>query len=190
VSLPTPLTTTQLDALRELANVAAGHTATALSARLKGEAVHFQPPLAGSVTEGQLTEWLGGKQAAKVAAGFEVQGDVHGALWLVVSLADAAELAAPAGAGKGPAEGQVDEALGEGLRAALAAMGRLTGLVFTPAALLVRRCSAPALAKSLAAKAAVLALRAGLQAGAFQAELLFFPEGGTLAALLHSLGVG
>ncbi|MGO8970898.1 MAG: hypothetical protein ACLQDQ_15170 [Myxococcaceae bacterium] len=188
-----PLNEAQRDALRELANVAAGQAAAVLSRRLSGERVQFQPPEARSFSLSQLALRLGGEGAARVAAGLEVGGAVQGAVWLVFALEDAAWLASRLGGDAGSDEEGVDEALGgtarEAAAAALQAMGKLTGLRLQPASPLSRRCSAPALAKSLCRESSPLVLQAHLEARAFAAEFLFLPGSGALAPLLASLRV-
>ncbi|MGO9829926.1 MAG: chemotaxis protein CheC [Myxococcaceae bacterium] len=192
--MSTSLNEVQRDALRELANVAAGRAASVLSRRLAGERVHFQPPEARSLSPAQLTLRLGGEGAARVAAGLEVDGPVQGVLWLVFALEDAAWLAAQLLGDPGRGEPGVDEALGgtarEALAAAVQGMGRLTGLCLQPASALLRRCSAPVLAKSLCREPSPLVLEAHLQGRAFTAEFLFLPLSGTLEPLLLSLRVG
>jgi chemotaxis protein CheC len=104
------LTEVQRDALRELANVGAGHAATALSHLLSGDRIAFQPPEVWAETPLHLAERLGG--AAPWLAGVcRVQGDVRGALWLVFGRTDAETLLARLSPGPLPATPEVEEAL-------------------------------------------------------------------------------
>jgi len=191
VTLHAPLNEAQRDALRELANVAAGHAAAALSRQLSGERLVFQPPQARGVSEAELAGWLGGPSAARVAAGGEVRGDVPFALWFVLTLPDAAWLASRLLGELPPGEAEVDAALGPAAQAAaaaaLSAVANLTGLGFQPSATQVRRCSAASLAKSLCRAPAVLVLEAHLEAPSFAAEFLLLPGAEALPALLQAL---
>jgi len=193
LTLPAPLNEAQRDALRELTNVAAGHAATALSQRLSGERLAFQPPEVRCVSEDEFTTWLGGPGAARVAAGVQVRGQVPGTLVLVLGLADADVLAVRLLAEAQPAEPAVDEALGalahEAGTAALAAVARLTGLKLQGAPAPVRRSSAAMLARRFVRDSDGLVLQARLQARAFAADFLLLPEAGALPTLLQALRV-
>ncbi len=180
----------QQDALRELTNVGAGHAAAALSQRLFGERLDFQPPEARCLSEAGLAAWLGGEGAARVAAGHPVWGGAQGQLWLVFFPADAASLVDRLERGAPRRDKALAEATREALASALGAMRKLTGLHLQPAALRVWRCSAAELAQTLAHGAEVWVLAARLKSDAFAAELLFVPEAQTLKPLLHALGVG
>ncbi len=193
MTLQVPLNEEQRDALRELTNVAAGHAASALSRRLAGERLVFQPPEARSVREAELAGWLGGAGAARVAAGVQVRGQVAGALVFVLGLADADWLAGRL-LGQTPAlEPAMDAALADVAHqagaAALDAVARLTGLGLEAAAAPLRRCSAAMLARSLRREPEGLVLQARLQAPAFATDFLLLPEAESLPLLLKALRV-
>lgn len=184
------LTELQRDALRELANVGAGHAATALSAMLLEERLAFLPPEAWTGAADTLWERLGRDGLPSVAAVLDVQGDVKGALWLAWTQPDAERLAARLAGTPEPDQPAVEEAVKALARQAgadaLFAMGRLTGLVL--------RGGEPGLRRGPEAATAgggppVLGLEVRLRAQTFTAVFLFVPEASSLDTLLRSLRV-
>jgi len=80
---------TQLDVLREIGNIGAGHAATALSGLL-GRAVNMEVPKVRLVPFDQVAEQVGGAEAVVAAIFLSVKGDVSGNLFLLMSV-DAAK---------------------------------------------------------------------------------------------------
>ena len=191
--MPAELTEAQRDALREFANVGAGHAAATLSRLLGGERLAFEPPEARTATASELAQLLGGEAVARVAAMQEVRGDVTGALWLVLGPPDAQRLAERLLRTPHPPERAVDGALVQAALEmgafALTAMGRLTGLGLEGSAPTLCRTAAGALACGWCAESSGLLLHAHLRAEHFTAQLLFLPHFEALGTLLRSLRV-
>jgi chemotaxis protein CheC len=189
----TELTEPQWDALRELANVGAGHAASALSRLLAGERLGFQPPEAWRASAREFTQLLGGDSSPWLATVLEVSGDVTGTLWLVFGRKDAHWLATRILVEANPDELAVNGALTKVAQevgaAALSAMGKLTGLSFKGATPVLLRSAAGVLATGASENARVLALDALLRAKGFAAQFLFLPDAESLDALLKSLRV-
>jgi chemotaxis protein CheC len=189
----TELTEPQWDALRELANVGAGHAASALSRLLAGERLGFQPPEAWRASAREFTQLLGGDSSPWLATVLEVSGDVSGTLWLVFGRKDAHWLATRILVEANPDElavnGVLTKVAQEVGAAALSAMGKLTGLSFKGATPVLLRSAAGVLATGASENARVLALDALLRAKGFAAQLLFLPDAESLDALLKSLRV-
>lgn len=187
------LTELQRDALRELANIGAGHAATALSKLLGGERLDFQPPEAWTATAKEFTQLLAGDASPWRGTVQQVKGDVVGELWLVLGRRDAQALAARFLAEPYPNPSAVDEALARMAEtvggSALAAMGTLTGLKLEASAPLLRRSVDGELATGSDEHETVLVLDVLLRAKAFAAQFLFLPRQQSLAALLSSLRV-
>jgi chemotaxis protein CheC len=188
----TTLTEPQRDALRELANVGAGHAATALSRLLAGERLAFLPPEAWTGAAGQVSERLREASAPWVAAVQAVRGDCVGALWLAFGQPDAQAFAARLLGEARPDALRVEAAVAQAAReagaSALSAMGHLTGLAFEAGEPVLRRGPAAAL-ESASGDSTVLVLEVRLRAEGFTAEFLFVPEATSLGALLRSLRV-
>lgn len=191
--MQTELTEPQWDALRELANVGAGHAASVLSRLLSGERLGFQPPEAWRASAREFTQLLGGDSSPWLAAVLEVSGDVEGTLWLVFGRKDAQWLASRVLALPSPDELAVNGALTQVAQevgtAALAAMGKLTGLSLKGGTPVLHRSATGVLATGASENAKVLALDALLRAKGFAAQLLFLPDPESLGALLKSLRV-
>jgi chemotaxis protein CheC len=187
------LTEVQKDALRELANIGAGHAATALSRLLGGERLDFQPPEAWTATAREFTQLLAGEASPWRGTVQEVQGDVVGELWLILGRRDAQALAARLLSEEYPAPTAVDAALAKMAEAvgasALTAMGTLTGLKLHTSSPVLRRSADGALATGASEHDGVLVLDVLLRAKAFAAQFLFLPRPESLPALLRSLRV-
>lgn len=74
---------TELDILRETANIGAGNAATALS-KLLGAKVRMCIPDVRIVPFYQLSETVGGTEAAVMAVYFRLQGDFSGSMFVVM----------------------------------------------------------------------------------------------------------
>jgi len=190
VSAARVLTEVQRDALRELANVGAGHAATSLSQLLSGERLAFQPPEVWTETALQLAERLSAG-APFVAGVLAVRGDVRGALWLVFGRSEAETLAARLSAGPVPpgVEAPLAWAAGEAGVAALSGMCQLTGLVLEATGPALLRRVADGLGEGTAVDEEVVVLGVRLQARGFSAQFLFLPSRASLVTLLRSLHV-
>jgi chemotaxis protein CheC len=187
------LTDVQRDALRELANIGAGHAATALSKLLEGERLDFQPPEAWTATAREFTQLLGGDASPWRAAVQQVEGDVEGELWLIFGRRDAKTLAARLLGNAYPEPEAVDEALtriGTAVgNSALSAICTLTGLSLEASAPVLRRSADGVLATGASEYDSVLVLDVLLRAKGFAAQFLFLPHLESLGALLRSLRV-
>ncbi len=192
MTAPFSLTEPQRDALRELANVGAGHAATSLSQLLSGQRVAFQAPEAWGLTG---EEWRARLQheAPWVAGVLDVQGPVEGSLWLLLSKADAQALAAQLSPPVPPAEPPVDTAVERAAHAmgasALEAMGRLTGLPLASGPLALRRSNEGAALLGEAALQPRLVLSVHLRAPSLAARFLLLPASASVGPLLRSLRV-
>jgi chemotaxis protein CheC len=187
------LTELQWDALRELANIGAGHAATALSKMLGDERLDFQPPQAWTATAREFTQLLAGDASPWRATVQQVRGGVSGELWLVLGRRDAQGVAARLLGEAHPEASAVDGALAKMAQAvgasALAAMGMLTGLTLEASAPELRRSAGGALATGQSEQELVLVLDVLLRAKGFAAQFLFLPRHESLGALLRSLRV-
>ncbi len=129
----TPLDDMQLDALRELANIASGTAATSLSQML-GRAVDLNVPSARALSLADAVDAAGDPTQTVTGIALGVEGDLAGAVLLLVPPAHAATLCELLGVEPGSEVG--DSALGEIgniLGAAyLMALGSMTGLTLLP----------------------------------------------------------
>ncbi|WP_026689878.1 chemotaxis protein CheC [Alteribacter aurantiacus] len=80
-----------LDAFKETANIGAGHAATALSTLLN-KPMDMSVPQVDLVPFEEMNERLGGGEAVVVAAFLQVEGDVTGSLFFMLSLDGASSL--------------------------------------------------------------------------------------------------
>lgn len=124
---------TQLDALRELANISSGTAATSLSQML-GREVDLNVPKAFALPLADAVEATGDPSQTVTGIALNVEGDVPGAVLLLVPPAGAATLCSLLGVEPGTEVG--DSALGEIgniLGAAyLMALGSMTGVSMLP----------------------------------------------------------
>jgi chemotaxis protein CheC len=187
------LTEAQWDALRELANIGAGHAAASLSLRLQGERVDFDPPEAEQLTAAQLALRLGGERLPQLCCAVEVLGAVEGALWLLLAAGDAQRLGlrlcGTSGAREAEGDGALRSLAEEVCAAALSAMGRLTGLQLKASGPQLRRGLGGALAEEACGEGRRPVLSARLQALSWAGHFLFLPQPGALGALLRALRV-
>jgi chemotaxis protein CheC len=187
-----PLTEGQRDALRELANVGAGHAATALSIFLSGDRLAFRPPEVWTETPLQLAERLG-SPAPWLALISRVQGDVRGTLWLVFGRPDAENFLVQLSAGPAPNPWVLEEALVRAAReaglSAVDGIGQLTGLVLETQGPVLHRDVPSALGEAASSETELVVLGVRLQARGFSAQFLFLPCRDSVSTLLRSLHV-
>jgi chemotaxis protein CheC len=186
VTAPFSLTEPQRDALRELANVGAGHAATSLSQLLSGQRVAFQAPEAWGLTgEG----WRARLEAPWVAGVLDVQGPVEGSLWLLFSKADSEALAAQLSPPEPPVDTAVERAAHAMGASALSAMARLTGLALVSGTPALRRSDEGAALLGEAALQPLLVLSVHLRAPSLAAWFFLLPASASIGPLLRSLRV-
>jgi chemotaxis protein CheC len=189
VTVPWTLTELQRDALRELANVGAGHAATALSVLLSGQRLSFQAPEAWGWTAEAWSARLE-PEVPWVAGVLDVEGDVHGALWLLFSKPGSEALAAQLFSDLPVDAPGVDRAVKRAAQAmgasALSAMGKLTGLAFASGQVVLRQSAHAAPPGNEAPR---LVLDVHLRAPSFAVQFLLLPEAASVGALLRSLRV-
>jgi chemotaxis protein CheC len=87
----TGLTSLQLDALREVANIGAGHAATALSS-MTGEVIMIDVPAVCIRQLDEVAEVLGPPETVVSAVGMRVQGDLTGQTLMILPLGAARRL--------------------------------------------------------------------------------------------------
>ena len=187
-----PLTELQRDALRELANVGAGHAATSLSQLLSGQRVAFQAPEAWAFTVSAWTARLQ-SEAPWVAGVVDVQGPARGTLWLLFAQPDsqvlAAQLSTAPPEGAPSDEAAVRRAAHAMGASALSAMGRLTGLGLACGAPVLRRSSEELSLSDEASLGAGLVLEVRLRAPTLAVQFLLLPQVDSVGPLLRSLRV-
>jgi chemotaxis protein CheC len=81
----------QLDVLKEVGNIGAGHAATALS-QLLGRPVDMKIPLVRILSFEQIADSLGGSEAVVVAIFLRVDGGAPGNMFFILSLPSAKKL--------------------------------------------------------------------------------------------------
>jgi chemotaxis protein CheC len=188
----------QLDALREVANVGAGHAAQALSKLTGGTRISMDIPRATRMDAGGLAQLLGGGTAKVVAASFEMDGALQGRLIVVWPKADAERLGQwlvkvfKQEESPDLQQSALTEAANIVASACLSAVGQLAGLRLVP--------SVPTLSWSSAAEVAGVALgtegdgrgmvlEARLHSTGLQSHLLLIPDAESTRALLTKLGL-
>lgn len=82
---------TQLDVLREIGNIGAGHAATALS-NLLGKPVNMDMPKVKLIPFDEIAEQVGGLEAVVVAIFLRIQGEIAGNLFLLMPVESAKQL--------------------------------------------------------------------------------------------------
>jgi chemotaxis protein CheC len=126
---PTPFTTFQLDALRELANIGSGTAGTALSQML-GRSVDISVPNAFVLPLAEAVDAVGAAEEDVTGVVIPLQGDLDAVVLLVFPVADAATLCGLLGVEAGTEVGlsalsEIGNILGASYVGAIAAM---TGL--------------------------------------------------------------
>lgn len=81
----------QLDLLREIGNIGAGHAATAMS-KLLNKPVNMEVPQVRLVPFDQIAEQVGGPEAVVAAIFLRIEGQVSGNMFLLMSVQAAKEL--------------------------------------------------------------------------------------------------
>lgn len=190
----------ELDALREVGNVGAGRSATALSQML-GRSIRIDVPKAGIIRLEELPEPFGGAESVVAAVFFRVYGDAPGRLLIVIpekSLRHVLTLLLGAEVGSAGLDATAQSAvkeLGNILCSAyLNALADFLGFPLLP--------SVPALAldmlRSILESVAADAAEAGSQALLIETQfheasqavplfLFFIPEAGALDSMLEGL---
>jgi len=123
----------QLDALRELANIGSGTASTALSSML-GRPVDISVPVVQALPFAEAVEAVGPVEQDVAAVLLGIQGDITGAVLLVVAVEDAATLCGLLGVELGSewglsALGEIGNIVGASY---LGALGAMTGLAMEP----------------------------------------------------------
>lgn len=81
----------QLDFLKEIGNIGAGHAATALS-KLLNKPVDMQVPKVNIVSFNELTNILGGEEVVVVTVFLRIEGDISGNMFFILSEEGAQQL--------------------------------------------------------------------------------------------------
>lgn len=82
------ITNKHLDILKEVGNIGAGHSATALS-MLINKKIDMTVPNVEIVSFNELMEWLGGPEVVIASVYLRIEGDVSGSLFFVLSIEQA-----------------------------------------------------------------------------------------------------
>jgi chemotaxis protein CheC len=77
-----------LDVLKEVGNIGAGHSATALS-KLLNKKIDMTVPDVKVISFNELMEWLGGPEVAIASVFLRIEGDIPGSLFFVLSIEQA-----------------------------------------------------------------------------------------------------
>ncbi|MGN7939859.1 MULTISPECIES: chemotaxis protein CheC [Bacillaceae] len=78
----------QLDVLKEVGNIGAGHSATALS-KLLNKKIDMNVPNVKVVSFNELMEWVGGPEVVIASVFLRIEGDIPGSLFFVLSIEQA-----------------------------------------------------------------------------------------------------
>lgn len=81
----------QLDVLREVGNIGAGHAATALSKMIQKE-VDMKVPQVNIISFNEIADFVGGAESVVVAVFLRVEGDCPGNMFFIVDLQSAHNL--------------------------------------------------------------------------------------------------
>jgi chemotaxis protein CheC len=195
--VPPRLTELQLDALRELANIASGHAATAL-AQMLGTEVDLSVPGALALPRADALAAYGTADVPVVTVVTPLEGDIEGDVLLLIPSSDAETLCRLLGVTPRTEVG--DSALreiGNILGASyLNALSAITGLELAPCPPRLSTDGAAAIFSSLAAKPAdnaelVLVLDSVLHVAELPCSISFLllPTAGGISELLAPLGL-
>jgi chemotaxis protein CheC len=188
----------QLDALRELSNIASGTAATALS-QLLGREVELNVPLVQSLRLGQAITACGAPEEPVTGVTMPVEGDLDGLVLMLIPSNHADTLCRLLGVAAGSEMGdsalrEIGNILGTSYLGALAA---ITGLLLLPGLphlgqSALRRVVAFALAQRAAATDTVLVLDSELRVAdeACSLSFLLLPSEYSTFDLLAPLGLG
>jgi chemotaxis protein CheC len=201
---PDELSSLQIDALRELGSIGAGHAATALSDVI-GSTVDITVPEASIVRVTGLPDLFGGPEAPVGAVLSRLLGDVRGSIMFIapqesfVALRDLArgssggpiDLAPPA------EQGLASQAGATLIGAYASAIAEMAGVVMIPAPpafaydMLGALLDAIAVDVGMRSDVALLVLTTLSALGAIiESAVLFHPDEDGLDALLNGLGIG
>jgi chemotaxis protein CheC len=201
---PNDLSSFQIDALRELGSIGAGHAATALS-EVVGSTVDITVPEASIVSVTEMPSLFGGPEALVGAVLARLLGDVRGSIMFLappesfVALRDlmrgrtggTGDLAAPEEQGLAAHAGLLL------ISAYTAAIASMAGVVMIPAPpsfacdMLGALLDAIAVEVGMRADVALLVLTTLTASGAaIDGAVLFLPDEDGLDALLSGLGIG
>lgn len=200
---PRRLTELQLDALREMGNMGAGHAASSLSA-LIGHPVRMDVPSANLSDLGEIGTLLGGREAMIWAIYLMVSGDLEGHMALLVREAEARRLVGvllpnrPAGQDMDELAESTLAEIGNILTSAyVGALTQLTGFDLRPSAPLLAHDQAGAVLDSLAAEIqlagqTIVTLEGRLEVPAVPGcgvLLVFLPPASFLPKMFAALGL-
>lgn len=76
--------TMQLDVLREIGNIGAGHATTALS-KLTGKTIDMKVPRARTVEFNEVADFVGGAETVVVTVYLQIVGDLEGSMFFTLS---------------------------------------------------------------------------------------------------------
>lgn len=199
------LSAAQLDALREIGNIGAGHAATALAA-MTGTPVPMGVPRVSALAIERIPEELGGEELTVVAIHLHVNGDAPGRMLFLMSIDAARATAAtllcgmppgePGAGGLGELELSALQEVGNVLTGSyLGALSQLTGLRLEPSPPAIGVDMAGALVGAALAEVAEIAdtallIETQLGDAAALGRFLYVPSGDALAVVLGRLGLG
>jgi chemotaxis protein CheC len=187
----------QLDALRELANIGAGNAATALSQML-GQEVTLSVPRALALPLAEAVAAAGPAEQLVTGVVIPLEGDLDALVLLLIPVDDAATLCGLLGVEAGTEVGdsalsEIGNILGASIMAALASVTGLTLLLCPPQLTTDMLASIVASLLVQAAgemdSAVVLDTSLGLASHPCSVSFLLVPVGGSVTPLLASLGL-
>lgn len=82
------ISTKHLDVLKEVGNIGAGHSATALS-KLLNKKIDMMVPNVKVVSFNELMDWVGGPEVVIASVFLRIEGDIPGSLFFVLSIEQA-----------------------------------------------------------------------------------------------------
>ena len=192
-----PLTDLQLDALRELTNIASGSAATALS-QLLGREVEISVPGARALPLAQVVDTCGSPEAPVAGVVIVVQGQVQAIVLLLIGATDADALSALLGVvpGSEVADSALRE-IGNILATAyLNGLAAMTGLEMLPSPPHLSRDMLGAIVSSLVARtsggddiALMLDSELDVAGPGCSISFLLLPTAGGISELLGPLGL-
>jgi chemotaxis protein CheC len=192
-----PLNDMQLDALRELANIASGTAATALSQML-GREVELSVPRALALPLPDAVDACGDPESSAAGVVFPLEGDLEGLMLLLIPAEHAARLCAMLGVEAGTEVGdsalrEIGNIVGTSYLNGLSAM---TGLELYPSPPLLKNDMLAAIVSSLLAETAgpddlalVLDSELDVQGEPCSISFLLLPTSGQINGLLAPLGL-
>jgi len=193
----------ELDALREVGSIGAGHAATALS-QLVDRPVHLAAPEIEVVAQSEIASAFAGPQCVVCAVYASLLGDIGGGILFMASEETSlALLDLLGGVAMGTTrsiEAEDAELLGHAgsilISAYLSAIARTTGLDVLPSSPTMVFDMAGAILQAAALEVDIMAEQAVLVRNAFlgtdgsaEAALFFLPDPDSMAAILNRLGV-